>query len=569
MRRWKYLGDKNDFELLKQLKKETGLDDLSLKILINRGIKTLHEIDIFYNGKIENLGNPKKMKDAEEAAQIIIDSIKANEEIVVLGDYDDDGALAIVVAIKALRKLGANVSYYTNNRFTQGYGMQISSIDEILKNKPNTKLIITVDNGIMAFDGANYAVKEKNLKLIITDHHEQGDSLPVAHAIVNPKRKDEDFYSYNRYLCGAGVIWKLMLLVYWNMKEDLKYLYDMTDIVAMATVGDIVPLLGENRIIVKDGLSKIKNGDNLTFKILQEVTGVKEINAHYTLGFVYVPMVNAVGRINGSVEIAVEMFLSEDEETITKYALQLKELNEKRKELTVSQEELCKTLIPAESEVTSIIVSHGTFHEGIVGLIAGRLKETFNRPSIVLKNEDGVLKGSARSIPGFHIKEALDKCSDLLLGYGGHDMAAGLSLKETNLEAFKNRINRLIKETFGEAPIVKTYNVDYVVTPEKLTIEMIENLKELEPYGANFEKPLIALDGFNVEKVYFMGEEKQHLKLVGNKNLTLLAWREADKYLERKEPKKIKALGYPELNIWNNNVNIQFVIDSDNFIPQN
>lgn len=558
MRRWVY--PKNNYS---HLKKATMLDDLTLQILTNRGIDTPDKIDKFLNGNLNHLYNTKDMKDAEKGVNIIKEAILNKEHIVVYGDYDADGALACVIAVSALRNLGANVDYYTNNRFTQGYGMMRSGIDEILIRYPDTKLIITVDNGISAFDGVNYA-KEKGLKVVVTDHHEQGEVLPNADAVIDPKRKDETYPC--SYLCGTGVIWKIMLLLYWEMNVDLQYLYDKLDIVAMATVGDIVPLLDENRIIVKEGIKKIKEENNPTFRILREVTEVTEINSHYTLGFVYVPMVNAVGRMKGTVDLAIEMFLSEDEDRIKEIVLYLKEINDSRKELTSMQEEEGERLL-AKKGVKEIIIIHSeTFHEGIVGLVSGRLKETYNRPTIVLKEEDGILKGSARSIPGLHMKEALDECADLLLSYGGHELACGLSLESKNFEAFEDRLISIAKRELTEEDFIKKYHIDSVLRVSDFSIDIVDTLKALEPFGASFEKPIIMVSDFKVNKVFFMGEEKNHVKLVGDNGLSLIIWREASKYKDRGEPKLLRALGYPEINVFNNNVNLQFTVDGDNFI---
>ena len=558
MRRWVY--PKNNYS---HLKKATMLDDLTLQILTNRGIDTPDKIDKFLNGNLNHLYNTKDMKDAEKGVNIIKEAILNKEHIVVYGDYDADEALACVIAVSALRNLGANVDYYTNNRFTQGYGMMRSGIDEILIRYPDTKLIITVDNGISAFDGVNYA-KEKGLKVVVTDHHEQGEVLPNADAVIDPKRKDETYPC--KYLCGTGVIWKIMLLLYWEMDVDLQFLYDKLDIVAMATVGDIVPLIDENRILVKEGIKRIKEEKNPTFRILREVTEVTEINAHYTLGFVYVPMINAVGRLDGSVSLAIEMFLSEDEDRIKKIVSYLKSVNDRRKELTSMQEEEGERLL-AKKGVKEIIIIHSeTFHEGIVGLVSGRLKETYNRPTIVLKEEDGILKGSARSIPGLHMKEALDECADLLLSYGGHELACGLSLESKNFEAFEDRLISIAKRELTEEDFIKKYHIDSVLRVSDFSIDIVDTLKALEPFGASFEKPIIMVSDFKVNKVFFMGEEKNHVKLVGDNGLSLIIWREASKYKDRGEPKLLRALGYPEINVFNNNVNLQFTVDGDNFI---
>ncbi|MDF2879476.1 MAG: recJ [Clostridiaceae bacterium] len=558
-KKWTY-SPKNIDTLMKN-PRLTGISDTSLKILLNRGIDTVEKIENFMFNGLNSFYDTRLMKDAEIAVKIIIDSIKNKEEIVIYSDYDCDGICGGAVGVRLLKGLGAVTHVYTNNRFTQGYGMCKSGIDEILKLYSAVKLIITVDNGIVAYEGIQYA-KDLGLKVIVTDHHEQGDTIPNADAVVDPKRKD-DTYPF-KGLCGTGVIFKLMLLLYWEMGKRIQNVYDVLDIVAVATVGDIVPIVDENRIIVKEGLKLISEEKKPLFRIFREITGVTTINSHYTLGFIYVPMINSVGRLEGNTEDIIEMLVSEDEEFIKSVIEHLKTTNEKRKEMTKDQCETAEKLLKEKGMKNIIVLYDESFHEGIVGLIAGRLKEKYNRPAIVFTKHEGGLKGSGRSIDNFHLKEVFDELKSLLLGYGGHAKAAGLSIKEENLDRFEEALNKLSEKYLKKDDFMINFNIDCVLNAQKIGVEIVDELKQLEPFGEGFPKPVLVLDNFQASQAMYMGEEKNHVKLISDK-VSMIIWREAEKYRKKGEPQKVKAIGYPELNVYKNKVNLQFTVNNDNF----
>lgn len=529
------------------------------KVMDIRGIK---DKEFFLKGRTHNMHDISLLNDGEKAGKIIKETIAKNGKIVVFSDYDTDGASAASVSYLMLKELGADVDYYTNNRFKQGYGICISGVDEIKELYPNISLIITADNGIVAFEQAKY-VKSLGIQLIITDHHDPSATggLPEADAVVNPKRLDST-YPFGG-ICGATVIWKVIRELYDDKREANKYL----DILAISTVGDVVPLVDENRIIVKEGLKLLNNNSRKSLSILRELTNTTEISSHFTLGFVYSPIFNAISRIHGIITPVIDMLVSDDEEFIRKEAEKLIGINNDRKELTTSQLEKAEEELEKKGIKEVIVLFHEDFHEGIVGLIAGRLKEKYHRPAFILtRSDDGQsIKGSARSIEGYNIKECLDGCSDLLLGYGGHAMAGGLSLKEENLEKLEEALIKLSKQLLTDEDYVKKYYYIDILKEEEINMELIEELKELEPYGASFEKPLIMLKDFKVRRMFTMGKEKEHLKLTGD-NLSLIAWRQVEHYENRGKPLAVTALGYPEVNVYNNNVNIQFMIDNDNFM---
>lgn len=563
MAKWIYPNVKLDE--LRNDKDLAVLSDVALQVLVNRGFTDASSIKQFLYSGMSNMHDPRKLKDAEKATDIIMDAISNGEPIVVYGDYDCDGVCSVTVMTDLLRKAGGKVQYFTNNRFKHGYSVSPSGVDDLLALYPDTKLIVTVDNGIMAHEGVAHA-KSKGIRVIVTDHHEQGETLPNADAIVNPKRKDCDYPFAG--LCGAGVAFKLMLLLYWKMDKPLETVYDTLDIVALATVGDIVPLVDENRILVKEGLKRIENQDRLVFKVFQEVTGAKVVNAHYTLAFQYVPMINAIGRIDGDPRQAIDMFFESDESLVKDTIKYLKEVNDDRKQMTEEQCQEAEEIIEAKGLKHVIVVYKEDFHEGIVGLIAGRIKEKYNRPVFILTKNGDQIKGSGRGIDGFHLKEALDELAkqSLIVGGGGHAKACGLTLTEDMLEGFEKVVNEMAEKCLTEDDFQKIYHVDYVLKPGDVTLHVIEDLKELEPFGEAFSKPTLVVDGFQVDRTFNMGTEKQHLKLMNN-NLSMIAWSGTELYSELGQPKRVKAIGYPEINIWNNKVSVQFIVDNDNLQP--
>lgn len=528
--------------------------DVVSKILSARNIV---DINKFFSSDLSDLNDMSLLEDVEIAIKILKESIENKIKIVIHTDYDVDGMCAGAIGYLMLKELGADVSYYTNNRFVQGYGIKNSSVDEIIKLYPDVKLVITMDNGIVAYEAANY-LNKLGIKMIITDHHEPQEKLPQASAIINPKRTKK--YPF-REMCGAGVVWKLFSQLYKNKYSDtIKYL----DLVALATVGDVVPLIDENRIMVKKGIRMIELGTRPIFKKLNEMMNTVEVTAHYTLAFVYVPILNSIGRLGGNATDIIDIMVSEDEKYINEVLFKIITLNESRKELTTTQVDLAISLLKKIND-EAIVLYDERFHEGIVGLIAGRLKEYYNRPAFIFaKGANGVLKGSGRSIDGFDMKKALDDCSDLLESYGGHYMAAGLSLKEENLFGFKKRINDVFKIKVSKDDLIKKYYYIDELNEEKITEDLVKKIKALEPYGAGFEKPLFKIKNIPFKEKYIMGKNKEHIKFINN-GLTIIAWRQTDNYQKRGSPKNITALGFPEINTYNDIKNIQFAIEEDNF----
>ena len=572
--KWDYDKKANDFVAENKGNSSlTGLTDTQLKILYNRDINTPEKIyDFLYSG-LGDLIDTRKMKDASKASEIIRRHIKEGNKIVIHTDYDSDGAHAGAVGMILGKKIGADIECYSNNRFTQGYGLKPSSVQEIMEKYPTTKLLITADNGIVAVEGVEEALKY-GLEVIITDHHEPKENkTPRAHAIVDPKQTDDN-YPF-KGLCGAGVLFKLFMLIYFEMGRNVEETYEVLDLVAMATVGDIVPLISENRILVKEGLKMIREEKRKVFKYFREINKVSVINTHFTLGFIYIPQINSVGRLDGNIAKVIDLYLSEDDKEIIEILNYIKDLNEKRKEMTKIGTDKADELIQAKyEEIPSVlIIANDNLHEGIIGLIAGRLKEKYNRPTFIFTNsENGDLKASGRSIAGLHIKEMLDSIESLTTGYGGHAMACGVSVKP---EIFEENVQREASKVLNEKHFTKHLNIDDYFKPQEIKIENIDEINELEPYGEAFKIPLFGIKT-NVYKLpRLIGADKTHAKIQAENDFDILLWRYGVELTEKVYKKKkitpnydgfiLKALGMPGLNTFNGVTKVQFTIDNNHY----
>lgn len=552
--------------ILNRLENEPSLSELSrptLNILINRGMDTVEKINMILDNNIMNQHNPMLMKDSDKLVYHLQKSIEEKKHIVVYGDYDNDGACATAIAVLCLRHLGAQVDYWINNRFVHGYGMTPQGVRDLVEKYPTVDVILTVDNGIVAFDGIQEAI-DKGIQVLVTDHHEPNPdgSLPPADAIVDPKRLDEE-YPFNG-ICGATVIYKMMMYLYLKMKEPLDYVYSMVDIVGMATVGDVMPLLDENRLFVKESINMINKNPRYAFKALKEAIGQSTIDEG-TFGFQFVPMINSIGRLTGSIDEAVELFLSTNKENVDEIVGYLKSMNEKRKELTSKQEKLAISMVEEKGVQPVIVLAHEEFHEGIVGLVAGRIKEKYHRPTIVMsKTENGIWKGSGRSIEGFSLIQSLHRIAEHTHHYGGHDMACGVGVEEHKLKKFEDALIQLANNILEPEDFIPKIQVDVFVQPVEVTEQLVEELEQLKPFGTNFEAPNIAVKEFEVEKSFRMGKEKQHIKLT-NGTLSLIMWNGAE-FFDRnlRSSPYVQAIGTPSLNYWNGKTSIQMIVKDDN-----
>lgn len=555
----------SEVEALSSSRKLRHLHPSVIEVLYNRGFKKEEDIIAFFDNDPSKVHNPLLMTDMEKGVMLVKEAISKGKHLVIYGDYDSDGASATAIGVLGLRNLGANVDYFINNRFKHGYGIMKSGVDDLIKKFPTVDMIITVDNGIVAYEGIDYA-NEMGIEVIVTDHHDPHPSgkMPNALAIINPKRPGDE-YPF-KGICGATVIHKLMLALYWEMDEPLEFIDDMMDIVGMATIGDMMPLVDENRIFVKQSLKLVKEEKRPAFASLVKKTGISLINEEM-FGFKIVPMVNAPSRLLGSIDIAVDLFLTEDEKEMDNMIDKLIALNDERKEITAVQEAIAMEMIEQMGEQSFYVLYNPAFDEGIVGLVAGRIKEAFHRPAIVLTDHNGVAKGSGRSIEAFDITKALHATSDTLLGFGGHAGACGMALDVTKIDELRDALSKMAQEQLTEEDMTPKLFIDAYVQPTDLTVEYVDELDTLRPFGQGFEKPYLQLTNFKSKDFLLMGENKNHLKVIGTSKVDILMFSYADHFLSIGSPKDIEAVGYPGLNIWRNKISVQFQVKDKNIRP--
>lgn len=536
--KWMVINRKTEFE---KLNKQINLHSLILRLLANRGISSKEEAEKFLNGTINDLLDGYLMKGMTEGVSLIKKAIESKKNIVIYGDYDCDGVCSTTILYKTFKSLNANFKYYIPDREEEGYGVNSDRIRKL--KEEGVEVIITCDNGISAFEQTKLA-KELGITMIITDHHdipyieEKGERVycvPEADVVINPKQKD---CNYNfKELCGAGIALKFSLCLLESMGRNINEYKELLQYAAMATVCDVVELKGENRIILKEGLKIINNTRNIGLKALIKETGLegKEVG-EYHFGFVLGPAINATGRLD-TANLSVELLITEDEKRAEYLAKKLYDLNKVRQDLTSESVERVVESIEREYNENDrvILVYDEEIHESIAGIVAGRVRERFNLPTIIMTKGKHMSKGSARSIEEYNMFEELNKCKDLIEKFGGHPMAAGLSVKEENIPALRRALNE--KCTLTEDDIIPVIKIDSPFPLEKINEKLIFDIESLRPFGKGNNSPLFAVKNLNVTRVFFMGKEKNFMKfrfLIGDTNL-IIEGVNFDKYEEFKD----------------------------------
>lgn len=503
---------KIDKSLVLKLSKLYDIPGFTSMLLVVRGITEVEEIEEFFSDT-DDLDDPMLIKDMDKAVKRIRDAIENNEKICVYGDYDCDGVTSTAILYSYLESVFADVMYYIPDRNAEGYGMNISAVDKL--KEAGVNLIITVDNGISAIDEISYAGK-LGIDVVVTDHHKPLDILPSAVAVVNPHRNDEiyDFRDYS----GAGLALKL---VYSLDENNFLIIENYADLAALGTVADIVPLKGENRKIVKYGMFALKNTERPGLTYLMEKAAVTDISSN-AIGFRIGPRINAAGRL-GSPYDALELFLTEDEETAEEKANLLCELNSSRQSIEGEIIKDINALIEKDTSLTEnriIVLSSENWNAGIVGIVSARITEKYGKPSIIISEDGTVCKASGRSVEGFSLVDAIFACSDLLEKYGGHNMAVGFSIKKENIGAFTKKINDYANKLMY-MPLY-SLKVDYILKPEAIAIDMVNQLERFEPFGNANAQPVFGLTEMHLDKIISVGGGK-HIKLSVSKGNTRLA----------------------------------------------
>jgi single-stranded-DNA-specific exonuclease len=494
------------------------LHPVILQLLKNRGIKTREELNRFLDPRIDYLYDPMLLKDMDKAVSRIKKAIANSEKITVYGDYDVDGITSCCMMVRLLRKMGAKVDYYIPSRLDEGYGLNKEAVKKI--HGTGATLIITVDNGISSFEEVEFA-SELGIDTVITDHHEPRDTIPKAVAVVDPKRRDCKYPFKN--LAGVGVALKLAhALVDMNFKSIQEYL----DLAALGTVADIVPLLDENRIIVKNGIRALENTQNKGLSSLLSVLKLKDapVDAR-KISFMLAPRLNAVGRISDP-NVAVKLLLTEDEIEALELARTLENVNQERQSIETRILEEAREKIDNHMDLDEdrvIVISSPEWHPGVIGIVASRLVELYHRPCILIAEEGEEGRGSGRSIPGFNLFDALSRLSHKLLRYGGHEQAAGLAIKISEIGEFREEINALAKQLIKEEDIAPKLNIELELEEKDISLELAEQLELLEPFGFGNPKPVFMCRNLTIRKIQTVGGGDKHLRLSLNKKQKPLA----------------------------------------------
>lgn len=545
-----------DEELVKKISEKFGVSELVATIIANRGIVNDDDIEIFLNPTRNNFYDPFDLPDMKKAIERIEKAIENKEKTIIYGDYDVDGITSITVLKKFLEERGLETDYYIPNRLDEGYGLNNDAIEKFAKD--NYTLMITVDCGISGNKEIDLANK-LGIETIITDHHEPMSVLPNAYAIIDPKREDNK-YPF-RHLAGVGVVFKLIQAISIHMKLDAKEYLKYLDIVCVGTISDIVPLFGENRVIAKLGMKLVEVTRNIGLKSLLKASGYKEVTST-AISFGLAPRINACGRM-GKAEEALKLFLTDDYDVARRITDELNRFNKERqeKEKVILEEALEKIEKEHMNDNNALVVSGKDWHHGVIGIVASKITEMFYKPSILLSIEDGIAKGSGRSIEGFDLHNALCECDDLLQKYGGHEMAVGLSLPKENLEKFSERIKEISKNIDLEQliPVIK---IDKILTSKDLEIENIETLKMLEPFGEGNKNPLFVIKNAKITSIRALSEGK-HLKVAVNvdgKNIDVIGFKMGELVDELLIGDKIDIAGTIDINYFNGARSIQVVL---------
>ena len=541
---------------IEELKNKYNINSLLAKILVNKGIVEEEQIRKFLNPTRSDFYDPFLMPDMDKAINRIIEAIEKKEKLIIYGDYDVDGITSITVLKSFLEERGLNIDTYIPNRIDEGYGLNKKAIETIAKNK--YKLIITVDCGISCKNEIDYA-KELGIETIVTDHHEVGEELPEALAVVDAKRKDSK-YPF-RELAGVGVVFKLIQALGIKLNLDEKQYLKYLDIVCIGTISDIVPLIDENRVIAKLGLLLVKETKNLGLRSILMSSGYKKIDSS-TISFGVAPRINACGRM-GDADKALQLFLSKNINEIDKLTYQLNEYNSKRQQI---EKEIFKDALEQikkenQENKRTIVVAGNNWHHGVIGIVSSKITDMYFKPSILLCLDDNEAKGSGRSIPGFDLYKTLQKCQNTIDKFGGHAMAIGITIKKENIKEFMELFEKYAQEEHIE-DIVPIILIDAKIELEDVNKEMVDSLRQLEPFGEANKTPIFLFKNLRIDSIRTLSEGK-HLKITLKSNNTIIeaiGFNLGDLAEDYRIGDKIDVVGSLEINSFGGTQNLQINI---------
>lgn len=549
-----WLVSKTNPEFLRYLSKKASVSPVLIQVLVNRGIRDAVSIKNFLNPCISDLHDPFLMPDMEYAVIRLKKAVEKNETVFVHGDYDADGITSTALLVSALRKLGLRVFYHIPNRIIEGYGISITGMQKAKES--GADLIVTADCGISSEQEVSRALS-MDMDVIITDHHEPPDKLPAATACIDAYREDS-VYPF-QHLAGVGVTFKLIQALATEfdcLKDSLeKYL----DLVTLGTVADSVPLIGENRVFVAHGL-KVMNRDHCRtgIKAMKEVANVDGNLRSGLLSYTLIPRINAAGRLDDAKEV-VELFLTEEIRKARQIARFLDIQNRKRQTIEGEVFQSALEMINPEDVNNAIILSSRDWHPGVTGIVASRLVEMFYRPVFLFSVSENTAKGSARSIPPFHLHEGISECSDVLIGFGGHRQAAGLKILTENLSAFGERMNFIVKRSLTAEDLIPILEIDATVRFSDISVNLIKELSRLEPFGMSNRAPVFGSKEIRIVDSRIVGNN--HLKMQlrqNNISVDTIGFSMGDQMADIKSASAIDIAFMPGINEWNGMKNIQF-----------
>ena len=514
MQQWVVTSKRADF---KEIGSRFGIDQVTARIIRNRDVVGEDAIEQYLHGTLTDLADAHRMKDAVQLVEILIRKMQEKKKIRIIGDYDIDGVMSSYILYRALTRCKADVDVAIPNRITDGYGLNLHLIEDAIEAGVDT--IVTCDNGIAAIEEIAYA-KKKGITVLVTDHHEipyeeiDGEKhylQSAADAIVNPHQQECD-YPY-KDLCGAGVAWNVIRILYEKMQLKEEEAYELLEFVGFATVGDVMPLTGENRILVREGLKRIHHTKNTGMKALIAQCGLMpEQIESYHLGFVLGPCINAAGRLD-TAKRALVLFQTQDACVAVQLANELVVLNEERKTMTADGVQKAKQLCEENGYEKDpvLVIFLPEVHESIAGIIAGRIREHFGRPTFVLTRGEEGIKGSGRSVEGYSMYEEMCRCSSLFTKFGGHPMAAGLSLPEENIDVFREQMNRNCPLTVEQ--LQPKVHIDVPMPVDYVTNALVEEFHILAPFGKDNPKPVFADRNLRISRMWVVGKNQNVLRL--------------------------------------------------------
>ena len=566
MEKWMITAKRADFQAIAQ---RFGIDQVTARLIRNRDVVGDEAIHEYLHGTREQMHSPWLMKDMEKTVDILTEKIRAGSRIRIIGDYDIDGVMSTYILLKSLEGLGADVDHVIPNRITDGYGINEHLIEQAYQEGRDT--IITCDNGIAARTQIERA-KALGMTVLVTDHHEvpfedttEGriEVLPPADAIINPKQK-ACTYPFSS-LCGAGVALKLVEALYQRLQPDTDIVDRMLEYAAIATIGDVMDLVKENRIIVKEGLKRLHHTTNMGLLDLIRVNNLEPQNiSPYHIGFVIGPCLNASGRLD-TARRSLKLLCADNQEEAARLAGDLKSLNDSRKEMTKQGVEQAIRLVETtDLKNDSVLVVYlPECHESLAGIIAGRIRENYHKPSFVLTQGEEGVKGSGRSTECYSMYEKLCECREYLTKFGGHPMAAGLSLEEDNIEPFRRKLNEL--SGLGPEDFIEKVSIDVPMPINYIRKELIQELKILEPFGKGNEKPVFAQKGLRVLRSRVLGSGRNVVKMQvadeAGYTMEAIYFGDGDKFCEDIRGKQtLSVVYYPEINSYMGRETIQIVI---------